>query len=183
MAAGSAIWLSAAFTPRFSISSSPAGVAVVNTQITIDGLTSAAPDSYVDLVPGSAAPGSISYVNDQWQGSVPASASRAFLSAVSVTVPQGKRCSGAVISPHHVTLAPGQIDVSVAAAVYSSKYKAGAPTGCASKLKPGGTGRGNGDCTGSASDAYPICKSSGCSKPKDNSGWAGYPGNGRGRNW
>ena len=187
---GSTIWLSAAFTARFS-SSGPAGVAVVNSQVTIDSISSAAPDSYVELVPGTASPGTVEYVSGRWQSTVPAGSQNTFLSAVGVKVPQGKGCEKAYVTWCGDITAPGEIDVSIAAAVYSScsylsarpqatdsrQYKAGAPVGCASQLKPGGTGYGNGDCTGSSSPAYPICKSGGCSKPRDNSGYNGYSGN------
>ena len=193
--AGSTIWLSAAFTPRFSIGKDPVGVAVVNSQVTIDSIASAAPDSYVELVPGAAAPGTVGFVNGAWQASLPTGGQSVFLSAVGVTVPPSARCSNAQVTWCGDITAPGQIDASVAAAVYSApgcahadarpqgsdagKFKAGAPVGCANRLRPGGTGHGNGDCTGDRSPAYPVCRSGGCSKPSDNSGHHGYAGNGR----
>ena len=193
--AGSSIWLSASFTPRFSVGNDPVGVAVVNTQITVDSIARSAPDSYVELVPGTAAPGTVKFVDGQWQATLPAGVQNGFLSAVSATVPANSHCSNSQVTWCGDITAPGQIDAAIAAAVYSSpgcshvdakpqgtdagKFKAGAPVGCANRLRPGGTGYGDGDCTGQRSPAYSVCRSGGCSKPDDNSGHQGYDGKGR----
>ena len=188
--AGSAIWLSAAFVPRFPSSSGPTGVTFVNSQITIGSASASAPDAYVELISGAPSGGSVSYVSGQWQATVPLGQQVSFLSAASVTVPSGSKYSGAQVTWCGDLTAPGEVDVAIAAAVYSTcnhssarpqgcdagRYRAGAPTGCAPNLKPGGTGNGNGDCSGSFSSITPVCKTSGCSKPKDNSGTSGYAG-------
>ena len=193
VAAGATLWLSAAFTPRFALGGGPAGVSVTNAQVTIGAVTKLAPDAYVELIAGAPAAGAVSYVNNQWQATVPLGQQTSFLSAVGVTVPAGLNCRNARVTWCGDITAPGQIDASVAAAVYSScpyasaqpqavdagKYKAGAPVGCATSLKPGGTGRGNGDFCGVPSWPVPVCRGGGCSKPRDNSGASGYGGNGK----
>ena len=196
--AGSIIWLSAAFSATFSDrSESPAGVSLTNSHITIGGVTSSAPDSYVKLSSSAPAEGSVSFVEGQWQSSVPLDDQDSFLGAVAVKVPPGAKCSGASVTWCGDLTAPGEVDVAIAAAVYSScpygsarpqgvdsrHNNAGTPVGCAANLKPGGTGEGKSNGSGDFSEKHPACKSGGCSKPRENSGHNGYAGNGQARNW
>ena len=70
-------------------------------------------------------------------------------------------------------VAPGEIDVQIAAAVYTqcsnesampeacethTQYHAGVPTGCLNYLVAGGTGGGGSNYSGSLSATYPVCK-------------------------
>jgi hypothetical protein len=69
--------------------------------------------------------------------------------------------------------APGEIDVQIAAAIYTScsldtaspeacethtNYHAGVPTGCLNNLIAGGTGGGGSNFSGSLSATYAVCK-------------------------
>lgn len=97
------------------------------------------------------------------------------MAAVSVPVPAGTDYANAQVTWCGDVTAPGESDVQIAAAVYTScdesmaypeacethtNYHAGVPTGCLSKLVPGGTGGGGSSFSGSLSATYAVCKAS-----------------------
>jgi hypothetical protein len=98
-----------------------------------------------------------------------------FFSAVSIPVPAGSNYANAAITWCGDVTAPGEVDVQIAAAVYTScsnanaapeacethtQYHAGVPTGCLNNLVPGGTGGGGSNFSGSLSATYAVCKAS-----------------------
>ena len=172
--AGEVVWLSAAFKPKFAGSFS--GVAFTNSRVTINGALSSTipPDSYVELNSGLQTCGTAQYVGGTWETVAPLPGSgNTFLSAVSITVPSGQDYANAQVTWCGDVSAPGEIDVQIAAATYTScsdaeaypeacetqtKYHAGVPTGCLNKLTAGGTGGGGSNYSGSLSATYPVCK-------------------------
>jgi len=113
-------------------------------------------------------------VSGKWQATAPLPGSgNTFLSAVSVPVPNGVNWGGADVTWCGSVSAPGEIDVQIAAAVYTScsesnampeacethtNYHAGVPTGCLNSLVAGGTGGGGSNFSGSLSATYAVCK-------------------------
>ena len=172
--AGSSVWLSAAFKPKFG--GSYAGVAFTNSKVTINGAASSTtpPNSYVELSSGLQSCSTAQLVGNTWQAVAPLPGSGStFLSAVSIPVPSGSNYAGASVTWCGDVTAPGEIDVQIAAAVYTScpeaqaypeacetqtKYHAGVPTGCLNNLTPGGTGGGGSNFSGSLSATYPVCR-------------------------
>jgi hypothetical protein len=113
-------------------------------------------------------------VNGEWQTVAPLPGSgNTFLSAVSIVVPSGVNYANAQVVWCGDITAPGEVDVQISAAVYTScsektaspeacethtKYHAGVPTGCLNNLVAGGTGGGGSNYSGSLSATYPVCK-------------------------
>lgn len=172
--AGTDIFLIASFKPKFS--GSFVGVAFTNATVSLNGVkVAAAPNSYVELESSLTSCSTAKYTNNEWQTIAPLPGSgNTFLSAVSIPVPNGKNYKNAKVSWCGNIEAPGEIDVQISAAIYSScteneaapeacethtKYHAGVPTGCPSKLQPGGTGGGGSNYGGSQSARYAVWKS------------------------
>jgi hypothetical protein len=113
-------------------------------------------------------------MNGVWKTTAPLPGSgNTFLSAVGVPVPNGMNWKGASVTWCGDVSAPGEVDVQIAAAVYTScsmdtakpescesqtKYHAGVPTGCVQNLVAGGTGGGGSNFSGSLSATYAVCK-------------------------
>lgn len=171
---GDVIWLSAAFKPKFSGTSGT--VSFTNSHITINdvAVSPTPPDSFIMLLSGLQSCSTTQFVNGKWNTTAPLPGSgNTFFSAVSIPVPTGVNWASASVTWCGDVRAPGEVDVQIAAAIYTScpmdsanpescethtNYHAGVPTGCLSKLVPGGTGGGGSNYSGSLSATYAVCK-------------------------
>jgi len=170
---GDVIWLSAAFKPKFQGGS--ATVSFTNSHVTINGVSvSSSPDSFIQLDSTLQSCGTANFVSGAWHATAPLPGSGStFLSAVSIPVPPGVNYANAEVKWCGDVAAPGEIDVQIAAAVYTScseatanpeacethtNYHAGVPTGCLNNLVPGGTGGGGSNYSGSLSATYAVCR-------------------------
>ena len=168
------MWLSAAFKPKFS--GSFATVGLVNSRVSINGLavSPTSPDSLIQLDANLQTCGTASLAaNGNWQATAPLPGSgNTFLSAVAIPVPAGTNWAKAKVTWCGDIIAPGQVAVQIAAAIYTScdqrtafpeacethtSYHAGVPTGCLARLVPGGTGGGGSNWSGSLSATYTAC--------------------------
>jgi len=169
------VWLSAVFKPKFSGTS--AAVSFTHSHVTINGVqvSTAPPDSFVQLSSSLQTCGTVNFTGGTWQTAAPLPGSgNTFLSAVSIPVPAGTNWANAQVSWCGDVTAPGEIDVQIAAAIYTScseasanpeacethtNYHAGVPTSCLNNLVAGGTGGGGSNFSGSLSATYAVCKS------------------------
>lgn len=172
--APSSIVLIASFKPKFS--GSAAAVSFTNSYVSFNGVASSVtpPNSYIELSAGQQSCSTANYVNGQYETTAPLPGSgNTFLDFVSVPVPAGTNYANAQLTWCGDINAPGEIDVQISAAVYSScpqssaapeacethtQYHAGVPTGCLGNLMAGGTGGGGSNYGGSQSATYEVCK-------------------------
>ncbi|KAK3899980.1 hypothetical protein C8A05DRAFT_36395 [Staphylotrichum tortipilum] len=176
--AGATVWLSAAFKPKFGTTAgSTATVGFVNTRVLINGLpvSPAPPHSFISL-DASLQTCSVAALtpSNTWQTTAPLPGSgNTFFSAVGIPVPAGSSWAKAKVSWCGDIVAPGQIAVQIAAAVYNpacemgvanpeacethTGYHAGVPTGCLGGLVAGGTGGGGSNWSGSLSSTFTAC--------------------------
>jgi hypothetical protein len=166
------VWLSAVFQPKFS--GTNATVSFTDSVVTINGAQFSAPNSYIQLESSLQTCGTSQFTDGEWQTVAPLPGSgNTFLSAISIPVPSGVNWANAEVTWCGDVTAPGEIQVQIAAAVYTScsetaanpeacethtNYHAGVPTGCLNNLVAGGTGGGGSNYSGSLSATYPVCQ-------------------------
>jgi len=124
------IWLSAVFKPKFGGSS--ATVLFTGSSVTIAGDKFSVPDSNITLSSSLQTCGTAAFVGGEWEASAPLPGSgNTFLSAVSVPVPSGVNWANAQVMWCGDVFAPGEIDVQIAAAVYTScSMSSASPEAC-----------------------------------------------------